>query len=291
MKKSLLIFGLIAVLFSLPSSARAEDEEEKKVPEIACDVNGSQKIMKAADACKAAGGTVVAALPSPDPEYEDRVNYDFDKMLKIDPAILSEEQFYACERGLFDGFQGSGGYFLGKEEISWIRKGVAALVSKGVKLPNESNSDADRGEAIAESYFNMDDYKNSTEEYRRNGDSGGAEWAEWLANNGELKSGMVKIVEYPGKIPWGPVASETARAEDKRYLFAAYFKGPVYRYDKAKDKHAVIFAPESKYDWADLLKWDGKRLMIKCRDVGVVGDSFEFDNATNNLKQVGGKQA
>jgi hypothetical protein len=131
----------------------------------------------------------------------------------------------------------------------------------------------------------MKEYKESIEEYRRIGNNFGAEEAEWFLNNGEIKNGTVKIVEYPGEIPWGPVASETAKTEDKQYLFVAYFKGPVYRYDKPKDKHSIIFDAASKYDWVDSLKWDGKRLMMKCRDLSEPGENYEFNNAKNTLKK------
>ena len=135
---------------------------------------------------------------------------------------------------------------------------------------------------FGDSYFNLKEYPKAIEEYNRAGELGSSEEAEWFLNNDGIKNGAVKVVEYPGKIPY--TSSEVTRAEDKRYLFVSYLKGPVYRYDKANDEHAVIYAL-GRYDWVDSLKWDGKRLVMKCLDSGEPGDNFEFNNATNTLKK------
>ena len=222
-------------------------------------------------------GLIVALFTLPSLAYA-ADDYDVDKIATINPTQLSENQFYGYEQAIVSGYSGSGGYFLGKEEIEWLKKAVAALEAKGIKLRDEH----DRGIAFGDSYFHLKEYPQAISEYKKAGHLGGAEEVEWFLNNEGVKNKPLKIAEYPGKIPCE--ASETAKTEDGQYLFVAYFKGSVYRYDKARDKHAVIYAP-GRYDWVDLLKWDGKRLVMKCRDVGEPGDSFEFDNDTNVLSE------
>lgn len=200
-------------------------------------------------------------------------DYDVDKIATINPTQLSENQFYGYEQAIVSGYSGSGGYFLEKEEIEWLKKAVAALEAKGIKLKDEH----DRGIAFGDSYFHLKEYPQAILEYKKAGHFGGAEEVEWVLNNGEAKNGPLKIVEYPGKIIFD--ASEAARIEDGKYLFVSYFKGPVYRYDKANDSHAVIYAPD-RYDWVDFLDWDGEKLIIIERDGA---GAFEFDNKTNTL--------
>lgn len=207
---------------------------------------------------------------------------DSDIMITIDPAHLSADQFYYYEFRIIALNSGSGGSFLEERHIEWLKKAVAILEAKGIKLKDEYQ----RGNVYGSSYFHLGEYQKAVEEYRKVGDVGSVENAEWFLNNGEIKNGTVKIVEYPGEIPYGEDFL-AAQAQDKQYLFASFFKGPIYRYDKANKKHAIIFAPAWNYDWVDSLKWDGKRLVMKCRDMGKsVGDSFEFDNSTSSLRKL-----
>ena len=62
----------------------------------------------------------------------------------------------------------------------------------------------------------------------------------------------------------------------------AYFKGSVYRYDRLKRTHAIIYAPEDKYDWCDSLQFNGRQLVISLRDEAGM---FEFDNKTHEIAE------
>ena len=208
------------------------------------------------------------------------IDYDTDKIVATDPSQITEAQFYDYEQAIVGGFSGSGGFFLGKPEIEWLKKAVTILESKGIKLKDQYDGDVELGRVYADSYFHLNEYKEAIDEYRKIGDSGGVEEVEWYLNNEGIKNGAVKIMDYPGKISYG--ASEAARAEDGQYLFVSYFKGPIYRYNKTNDKHAVIYAPPTEYDWCDSLKWDGKRLLISLRDNA---GQLEFDNNTCSLRE------
>jgi len=202
---------------------------------------------------------------------------DLDKILVTDSTSVSEKEFYEYSSIIIHGFSGSGGYFLGEPEIQWIRKAEKSLKSKGIKLKDEGN----RNFAIADSYFNDSKYNKALEEFKNMKHQLGIELTEWFISNKGIKNGIVNIKEYPGLIPCE--ASETVRIEDNLYTFIAYFKGPVYRYNKVKNLHAIIYAPDWQYDWCDGLNFENGKLTIKLRDIGEAGDTFIFDNTTQEI--------
>jgi len=202
---------------------------------------------------------------------------DWDKVLVINPSAVSEEEFYQYESIIIRGFSGSGGYFLGEPEIQWIRKAEESLKSKGIKLKDEWS----RNFSIADSYFMAGKYNKALEEFKNMNCQSGIELTEWFISNKGIKNGVVKVKEYPGHIPYE--ASETARIEDNLYAFIAYFKGPIYRYNKVKNLHAIIYAPNWQYDWCDALNFENGKLTIKLRDCGEAGDTFIFDNSTQEI--------
>ena len=210
---------------------------------------------------------------------KDLLLYDFDKILATEPGQLSEGEFYEYESAIIRGFSGSGGYFLGDTEIEWILKGEKVFETKGVSLKDKEF----RHTVIAWSYFNDEKYNKAYEEFKGINDQGGLELTEWFINNEGIKSGILNIKKHEGEISYG--ASETARIEDDRYLFVAYFKGPVYRYDKDKKQHALIYAPEFDYDWPDELQLNDGNLTIKLRDDA---GTFIFNNVTNEISQLSG---
>lgn len=193
----------------------------------------------------------------------------------IDSSTLSEEEFYQYENAIFLGFSGSGGYFLGEDLIDWLKKGEVALDAKGIELKNEDQ----RHLAFADSYFHEGKLEKALAEYRNMHLQGGVEKMEWFIDNKGIKNGIVKIKESPGKIPYG--TSEIASAENKQYLFVSYFKGPIYRFNKTKTTHAIIYAPENRYDWCDALYLDGEKTMIRLRDGA---GTFVFDNSSQEIQ-------
>lgn len=203
---------------------------------------------------------------------------DLDEVLATDPTSVSEKEFYEYSAIIIHGFSGSGGHFLGEEAIQWIRKAESSLKLKDIKLKKDEEY---RNFAIAGSYFNDGKYNKALEEFKNMNYQHEIELTEWFISNKGIKNGVVKIKEYPGPIPCE--ASETARIEDDLYAFVAYFKGPIYRYDKAKDLHAIIYASDWKYDWCDALNFENGKLTIKLRDITEAGDTFIFDNATQEI--------
>ena len=200
------------------------------------------------------------------------------KILATDPATLSPEQFYQYEFAVIAGYSGSGGSFLEEPHIAWLRKAEAAFKVRGMQLEDKY----DRDFAIADSYFNAHQYRKALGEFKRLNAQSGIELAEWFVNNRTLRNaGGVKLIEYDGEIPCK--ASELARVENGRYVFAAYFKGPVYRYDKLTNKHALIYAPKDKYDWCDKLELEGSNVIIHLRDEA---GTYAFDNAKNEIRSI-----
>lgn len=203
---------------------------------------------------------------------------DYDKAVDTNPENLSEDNFYEYESMIIRGSSGSGGYFLGEPEIQWILTGEKAFRAKGVELKDKK----ERHKIIGWSYDAMGEYKKAYDEFKSVGYQSGMEESEWRINNTlGIREGTLNLKEYDGNIP-EDIASETVRVEDNKYLFIAYFKGPVCRYNKKQDKHALVYSPKSQYDWCDKLALDGKYLTIHLRDNA---GTFIFDNATNELAQ------
>ncbi|MBU0743994.1 MAG: hypothetical protein KKE11_01290 [Gammaproteobacteria bacterium] len=139
----------------------------------------------------------------------------------------------------------------------------------------------ERDFVIADSYFNNGHYEQALQGFKNIGYQPGIELAEWAINNRSIKSGRIQIVEHIGPIP--AYNTEITSIDSRQYCFISFHKGPVYRYDKVTDKHAVIYYPESKYDWCDQLSFDGRFLTIQLRDGAGV---FRFDNMSGEISPV-----
>ncbi len=233
---------------------------------------GSQRNMVALFACLFLASC--ATVPKPT-QKADIYSVDYDTILATNPDALTPEQFYQYETAIISGFSGSGGNFLEEPEIAWLRAAEKSFSTRGIKLKDERN----RGRVIANSYFNAQNYGMALEEFKKADLQDGIELAEWFINNEHMLDGIIKIVEYEGGIPWEG-STEIAKVEDDRYLFIAYFKGPVCRHDKLTKKHAIVFAPENKYDWCDKLTFNGRTLVIQLRDEA---GTYVFNNQTNKI--------
>lgn len=179
------------------------------------------------------------------------------QILLLDPTGLSAAQFYECERAILAEGLHSDGFFLGEEAIVWMKKALAAFEARGIPLREHA---VPRGVIFADSYFHLKDYEKARAEYRESGNEADAEKMEWYLANEEVRDGPLRLQTHPGDVRFSGI--ETARAEDARYLFTAYFKGPVYRYDKVRQEHAVIWYPPDVSDWSDSLEWNGENLLI-----------------------------
>ena len=215
---------------------------------------------------------------SSEQQIPNKMDIDFDKkVMSLDISVLTPEQFYELEGSMISLYSGSGGYFLGEQEIAWLRKAERSFKSKGIKLKDEEY----RNFVIANSYFNYNKYARALEEFKNINYQHGIELTEWVISNAGITKGKVNIKEYLGKIPCE--ATELAKIENDRYLFISYFKGPVYRYDKVNNLHAIVYAPDFKYDWCDHLDFKNGKLFIKLRDIGKPGAKFIFDNTTYRI--------
>lgn len=208
-------------------------------------------------------------------DYSDPATID--RILATNPDTISKEQFYQCEFAIMSGFSGSGGNYLEEPLIEWLRNAENSFKARGIELKDKY----ERHFVFADSYLNYGMHEKALEEFRSLKCQWGIELAECLINNSGIKNGRVNIKEYHGKIHFP--ASITAITKDRNYLFIAYFKGPVYRYDRTKRKHAIIYMPKDKYDWCDALAFNGNELIIKLRgNAGV----FIFDNESFEISEL-----
>ena len=207
-------------------------------------------------------------------DYSDPATID--RIVATNPDAISEEQFYLYEFAILSGFSGSGGCYIEDSHIEWLRKAENSFRKRKTELKDEYN----RHFEFADAYLNSEQYEKALEEYKSLKCQWGMELSEWLINNSGIKNGRVRIKEYAGRIHFP--AGITAMTKDRNWLFIAYFKGPVYRYNRVKRKHAIIYMPKDQYDWCDALAFNGSELVIKLRDKAGV---FIFDNESNKISE------
>lgn len=214
-----------------------------------------------------------------------------------DPTNISVEGFLATVEEIEQGYSGSGGYFLGEEEIEWILKAEASLWSRGMEVPGA----AKRLRMIGDSYMYMggmseadffgkfdpirrrEHYRKALEFFTRTQDFCRAEEALWLLEHADLTPPYhVRGQEFPGAIPC--TSSETARLETPRYTFIAFFKGPLYRYDKQRNAHAIIFKDPVDYNYTRTLAWKDPYLEFKTEK----GKQYRFNVETSYLELLPG---
>ncbi|MBA7503862.1 hypothetical protein ES706_02483 [subsurface metagenome] len=196
------------------------------------------------------------------------------EILATDPDEISPDLFYECKDAIIAGYSGTGGFALGESEIQWLRKAEESFKKRNIKIKGHW----DRHFIFGCSYLNWHKYEKALQEFKLINYQDGIERAEWFINNAGITSGYVKIHEYPGRISY--TASENDRAGNKHYLFVAYFRGGIYRYDRQKDTHAIIYIPQDSYNWCEDLKFDGRYLTIKRRN----DPTFIFDNVDETIR-------
>jgi len=102
---------------------------------------------------------------------------------------------------------------------------------------------------------------------------------EWLEKNGDLEQGKITITRYPG--PYETIASVTWTIEQGKITYISYFKGSIVAYDQELDKHYILFAPASLYNWSREGERVGKYLVI-----GTLGEGLVVINlATLEIKR------
>ncbi len=201
-----------------------------------------------------------------DPEH-------IEKILSMNPDKLSEKQFYRYEFDIMAGYSGSGGSFLPDKAIEWLKKTELSFENRGIKLKDEYG----RHIAYIDSYYHNCEFEKALHEAEIVNDNTWVELLTWFIENGVLKD-IIKIKEFPGRIPFN--ASVTARLEDEHCIFVGFHKGPIYRYDKIKNTHAIIYASYDEYDWPESFEWDGENLYVKLTENSII-----FNNKTNCLNK------
>lgn len=201
-----------------------------------------------------------------DPEH-------IEKILSMNPEKVAEKEFYRYEFDIMAGYSGSGGSFLPDKAIEWLKKAESSFENRGIKLKDEYS----RHIAFIDSYYHNHEFEKALHEAEIVDNSEWIELLTWFIENGALK-GIIKIKEFPGRIPFN--SSVTARIEDSCYIFVGFHKGPVCRYDKANDRHAIIYASYNEYDWPESFEWDGENLYVKLTENSII-----FNNKTNCLNK------
>lgn len=87
----------------------------------------------------------------------------------------------------------------------------------------------------------------------------------WHKENGEKLIGKIKTYRYEGEPNYGSSITEIAEIGDIRWV--AYFKGALFRYDKSKNHHYVVFSPSWVYEWVTSFVADEKKIWFVCHGV------------------------
>jgi hypothetical protein len=104
----------------------------------------------------------------------------------------------------------------------------------------------------------------------------------WQQSQGaEFKGGIVRINEFPGKIPKG--GSINCEVEDAEFIWISFFKGGVFAYNKKRNVHFVVWVPDSPYDATGELTSGEQYLWL-----GEPGNGAQiFDKQEHTLHAVG----
>ncbi len=189
---------------------------------------------------------------------------------------IATEAYYRLEYHIIGGHSGSGGYCLPSEKIKMLEKYISCFNKSGIKLKNEEN----RYFIFGQSYINVGEYDKAIKEFKKCKYNHGIEHAQWLKDNGYIKSGKVKIRQYLGESRLD--VSKTGEIVDGDYVWTGYFKGPVIGYNKSKNTHFIVYVP------ANIYKGPGPLVADECfLWIGTGGDGIiRFDKEKQELKQI-----
>jgi len=80
----------------------------------------------------------------------------------------------------------------------------------------------------------------------------------WHKENGTKQSGKVRTYYYQGQPECG--ATVIAKLRTSTMNWVSFFKGPVYGYERLKDRHFIAYSSAWSYNWATCFAFDGKTL-------------------------------
>jgi hypothetical protein len=105
----------------------------------------------------------------------------------------------------------------------------------------------------------------------------------WHKENGTKQSGAVRIHYYQGQPECG--ATVVAKLRTATIHWVSFFKGPVYGYERLKDRHFIAYSSAWSYNWATCFAFDGKTLWfgLHMRD-GLM--SYSLDDSCLNSYEV-----
>ncbi len=101
----------------------------------------------------------------------------------------------------------------------------------------------------------------------------------WHKENGDKRIGRVRTHFYSGEPSCGH--SISGQLDTHEITWTAYFKGPLYGYIKARDRHFIAYSPKDVYEWVDSLTFDGKLLWFTCHTVHGLSS---YDCESNTLR-------
>ena len=88
----------------------------------------------------------------------------------------------------------------------------------------------------------------------------------WHKENGKRTSGRVRVHYYQGYPKYK--ASIAATLDTGSVVWLSFFKGPLFGYEKLKDRHFIAYSPAWFYNWAKCFVIDGDILWfgVHCRN-------------------------
>ena len=80
----------------------------------------------------------------------------------------------------------------------------------------------------------------------------------WHKENGKFPQARIRTHYYKGAPHSLATLVVTVRASDR--IWFSFFKGPMFEYDLANDRHCVVYSPAWFYNWVKCAAFDGERL-------------------------------
>ena len=102
----------------------------------------------------------------------------------------------------------------------------------------------------------------------------------WHKENGDLEFGDVTVHWYSG--PPAYQASPIIELADEEFVWRGFFKGPVYGYNRATNRHFVVYSPANRYHWPTCLLADRRSLWIGTRGNGI----FRYDKQGKRIQKL-----
>ena len=203
-------------------------------------------------------------------------------------TVWHSETFGSCQNQIFtvDDIEGNGTYSVTFSEESWgsglgsrhlySYSAATQKLSTVEESYNYSNSAApdyepeiitDGDENFRHRFIEFATQKGFLKEMELP-DFDDPKWAVYRWHYDNVKwfvQGKVNVHRYDGLPVYGDGSKEELETERTKWI--AYFKGPLFKVDKERNKHYIVYSPLNRYEWAKTMVGNDEVLFYGCHCV------------------------